>query len=148
MKDSNPHKRSQSPVCYHYTNPLRTKIIILQKTEMSTLIFGNLEKFLKGGFGAKKDIFPPRFVILSDAERSRRISRALMQCGVIARPKKRVRFLACAQNDRHGEGTDRKTEKRLLLRCVFTCLDSSPAVPAAARLCRCGRSVRVRCCSW
>ena len=22
VKDSNPHKRSQSPVCYHYTNPL------------------------------------------------------------------------------------------------------------------------------
>ena len=22
MKDSNPHERSQSPVCYHYTNPL------------------------------------------------------------------------------------------------------------------------------
>ncbi len=28
MKDSNPHKRSQSPVCYHYTNPLSARDII------------------------------------------------------------------------------------------------------------------------
>ena len=42
MKDSNPHKRSQSPVCYHYTNPLRTKVIIHDLQKMSTLIF---EKF-------------------------------------------------------------------------------------------------------
>ena len=29
MKDSNPHKRSQSPVWYHYTNPLSARDIIL-----------------------------------------------------------------------------------------------------------------------
>lgn len=28
MKDLNPHKRSQSPVCYHYTNPLNAYAII------------------------------------------------------------------------------------------------------------------------
>ncbi len=27
VKDSNPHKRSQSPVCYHYTNPLSCALL-------------------------------------------------------------------------------------------------------------------------
>ena len=53
MKDSNPHKRSQSPVCYHYTNPLRTKIIILQNPKMSTYFFENSENFYLELFGVK-----------------------------------------------------------------------------------------------
>lgn len=31
VKDSNPHKRSQSPVCYHYTNPLNLKLFQTQE---------------------------------------------------------------------------------------------------------------------
>ena len=37
-KDSNPHKRSQSPVCYHYTNPLSARNIILVFCLLSILI--------------------------------------------------------------------------------------------------------------
>ena len=37
-KDSNPHKRSQSPVCYHYTIPLRTNDIIQIFWDLSTLL--------------------------------------------------------------------------------------------------------------
>lgn len=37
-KDSNPHKRSQSPVCYHYTIPLRTNDIIQIFSDLSTLL--------------------------------------------------------------------------------------------------------------
>ncbi len=35
MKDSNPHKRSQSPVCYHYTNPLNARAIIQHSAQLS-----------------------------------------------------------------------------------------------------------------
>ena len=47
MKDSNPHKRSQSPVCYLYTNPLRTKVIILLFSKMSTPNFKKIKLFSK-----------------------------------------------------------------------------------------------------
>ena len=35
-KDSNPHKRSQSPVCYLYTTPLNARIIIHSFSDLST----------------------------------------------------------------------------------------------------------------
>ena len=43
MRDSNPRKRSQSPVCYRYTNPLyrcRAVTIIAFGTDLSSIIFG------------------------------------------------------------------------------------------------------------
>ena len=33
MRDSNPRKRSQSPVCYRYTNPLCAEQVILYASE-------------------------------------------------------------------------------------------------------------------
>ena len=36
-KDSNPHKRSQSPVCYHYTIPLNARVIIHDFWDLSSL---------------------------------------------------------------------------------------------------------------
>ena len=38
-KDSNPHKRSQSPVCYHYTIPLCANDIIQDFWNLSSLFF-------------------------------------------------------------------------------------------------------------
>ena len=37
MRDSNPRERSQSPVCYRYTNPLSGRFIIRNFSEKSTL---------------------------------------------------------------------------------------------------------------
>ena len=45
MRDSNPRKRSQSPVCYRYTNPLyavlflKSTIIISSSFHLSSIIF-------------------------------------------------------------------------------------------------------------
>ena len=47
VKDSNPHKRSQSPVCYHYTNPLRAKSIILNFSDLSSIFYSFREKAKK-----------------------------------------------------------------------------------------------------
>ena len=44
MRDSNPRERSQSPVCYRYTNPLSSRFIIRNFSEKSTL---RPEKFQK-----------------------------------------------------------------------------------------------------
>ena len=49
MRDSNPRKRSQSPVCYRYTNPLngllpKRMIIITISRKKSRLIFSFLQK--------------------------------------------------------------------------------------------------------
>ena len=49
MRDSNPRKRSQSPVCYRYTNPLngffpKRMIIITISCKKSRLIFSFLQK--------------------------------------------------------------------------------------------------------
>ena len=38
-KDSNPHIRSQSPLCYLYTIPLNARIIILIFVRLSRIIF-------------------------------------------------------------------------------------------------------------
>ena len=54
MKDSNPHKRSQSPVCYHYTNPLNARAIIPQIWHLS---IGNRNFFNKIGDLSRPPIF-------------------------------------------------------------------------------------------
>ena len=56
MRDSNPRKRSQSPVCYRYTNPLngllpKRMIIITISRKKSRLIFSFLQKLKPGGTG-------------------------------------------------------------------------------------------------
>ena len=56
MRDSNPRKRSQSPVCYRYTNPLngllpKRMIIITISLKKSRLIFSFLQKLKPGGTG-------------------------------------------------------------------------------------------------
>ena len=53
MRDSNPRKRSQSPVCYRYTNPLngllpKRMIIITISRKKSRLIFSFLQKLNRG----------------------------------------------------------------------------------------------------
>ncbi len=52
MKDSNPHKQSQSLVCYHYTNPLsmelwltRTNAIIPERPILSSVFSPKSENF-------------------------------------------------------------------------------------------------------
>lgn len=56
MRDSNPRKRSQSPVCYRYTNPLngllpKRMLIITISRKKSRLIFSFLQKLKPGGTG-------------------------------------------------------------------------------------------------
>ena len=60
MRDSNPRKRSQSPVCYRYTNPLngffpKRMIIITISCKKSRLIFSFLQK-LKETFEKSRSI--------------------------------------------------------------------------------------------
>ena len=60
MRDSNPRKRSQSPVCYRYTNPLngllpKRMIIITISRKKSRLIFSFLQK-LKETFEKSRSI--------------------------------------------------------------------------------------------
>ena len=43
--DSNPHKRSQSPVCYLYTTPLNARIIIHSFSDLSTHFLLNFDVF-------------------------------------------------------------------------------------------------------
>ena len=45
VKDSNPHKRSQSPVCYLYTTPLNARIIIHSFSDLSTHFFTRFRCF-------------------------------------------------------------------------------------------------------
>ena len=45
MKDSNPHERSQSPVCYLYTNPLQARDII-HLSDKKSIVFLNFFKIL------------------------------------------------------------------------------------------------------
>ena len=78
MRDSNPRKRSQSPVCYRYTNPLYLALIIctfLQKSRSSGMFFpdplqlpycrrlsgGNRIRYLKDGLPKKRFIPLLRF---------------------------------------------------------------------------------------
>ena len=55
MRDSNPRKRSQSPVCYRYTNPLyhrmtiEADIIIVTFEKKSREFFGFREFFCQRG---------------------------------------------------------------------------------------------------
>ena len=46
MRDSNPRKRSQSPVCYRYTNPLNATTLLYAKRTKSQGIFRHFEKFI------------------------------------------------------------------------------------------------------
>ena len=50
MRDSNPRKRSQSPVCYRYTNPLCDGVIISISSEMSSIDFPFFKKIFPGGY--------------------------------------------------------------------------------------------------
>ena len=64
MRDSNPRKRSQSPVCYRYTNPLngllpKRMIIITISRKKSRLIFSFLQKLKPGGTGLCSDYMKP-----------------------------------------------------------------------------------------
>ena len=45
MRDSNPRKRSQSPVCYRYTNPLCGTVILYATFRKSQALFSNFCKF-------------------------------------------------------------------------------------------------------
>ena len=45
MRDSNPRKRSQSPVCYRYTNPLCGTVILYATSRKSQALFSNFCKF-------------------------------------------------------------------------------------------------------
>ena len=48
VKDSNPHKRSQSPVCYHYTNPLSSfdeHLLLYHRFSICQYDFANFAKF-------------------------------------------------------------------------------------------------------
>ena len=57
MRDSNPRKRSQSPVCYRYTNPLYScgnAPIISNLSEKSRKIFRVPGKFFTGGIWERK----------------------------------------------------------------------------------------------
>ena len=44
MRDSNPRERSQSPVCYRYTNPLCNGFIIRIRFQMSSIYFPDFSK--------------------------------------------------------------------------------------------------------
>ena len=63
MRDSNPRKRSQSPVCYRYTNPLycltplSTGVIILTLAKKSSSFFAFLKKFSGQEYHARKILF-------------------------------------------------------------------------------------------
>ena len=58
MRDSNPRKRSQSPVCYRYTNPLYVCLIIIpvfpKKSRGNGNICDFLQSFLKYHSGIEK----------------------------------------------------------------------------------------------
>ena len=65
MRDSNPRKRSQSPVCYRYTNPLShgTFIIIRTMRKKSSTFFQNSKNFLGRSavsISGSKLLIPPR----------------------------------------------------------------------------------------
>ena len=52
MRDSNPRKRSQSPVCYRYTNPLSVNgSIICKILKKSTLFFKFFQNYFSHGNG-------------------------------------------------------------------------------------------------
>lgn len=55
MKDLNPHKRSQSPVCYHYTNPLNAYAIITILKRLSS----RSRIFSEECFPSSTPFFPP-----------------------------------------------------------------------------------------
>ena len=46
MRDSNPRKRSQSPVCYRYTNPLNGTFLIIRKWAKKSRVFWPICKFI------------------------------------------------------------------------------------------------------
>ena len=48
MRDSNPRERSQSPVCYRYTNPLCNGLIISICRQMSSIDFPFSQKLFPG----------------------------------------------------------------------------------------------------
>ena len=45
MRDSNPRKRSQSPVCYRYTNPLFGTVLLYATFKKSQVLFSAFSKF-------------------------------------------------------------------------------------------------------
>ena len=51
MRDSNPRERSQSPVCYRYTNPLCNGYIICRNFEKSRILLGFFTLFFRPGPG-------------------------------------------------------------------------------------------------
>ena len=46
MRDSNPRKRSQSPVCYRYTNPLSATTLLYAKRPKSQAVFGRFTNLI------------------------------------------------------------------------------------------------------
>ena len=60
MRDSNPRKRSQSPVCYRYTNPLclaDNTVIIRNNSKKSSTFFKINKKFLERAFSPSLKAF-------------------------------------------------------------------------------------------
>ena len=61
MRDSNPRKRSQSPVCYRYTNPLFGTFILYAVFQKSQALFAIFQKyFLPGAFPGRSLLIFPR----------------------------------------------------------------------------------------
>ena len=52
MRDSNPRERSQSPVCYRYTNPLSVTVLLYAKICKSQALFSHSSGFSSQGQGA------------------------------------------------------------------------------------------------
>ena len=52
MRDSNPRERSQSPVCYRYTNPLSGTVLLYAKICKSQALFSHSSGFSSQGQGA------------------------------------------------------------------------------------------------
>ena len=55
VKDSNPHKRSQSPVCYHYTNPLCSfdeQVLLYQRISICQELFDKFPKIFDRDAGS------------------------------------------------------------------------------------------------
>ena len=79
MRDSNPRKRSQSPVCYRYTNPLSDGFIIRKKIQKSSMDFLFLQFFLdqsvSQGNGLPLRVVSFRYRKVSFSPRSRSIVR-------------------------------------------------------------------------
>ena len=52
MRDSNPRERSQSPVCYRYTNPLSVTVLLYANILKSQDLFSGSSVFFSHGQGA------------------------------------------------------------------------------------------------